>query len=557
MPTSASSAADAPIIMTDCGPVSGAVDPVKLSNASVWRYSSIPFAAPPVGDLRWRAPAARSCPWTGPLNGRAVPSSGSAAPSECTQHGGLTGGEDCLYLHVVRPAAAPPVGGWPVLVYFHGGNLIGGGTPGMLGPSAVMATQVAGGAVVVAAAYRLGPLGWLADDVFKDESGFSGNYGALDAVAALRWVQANALAFGGDASRVTIFGQSSGGTLIFTLLAMPSANNLFTGAYSMSGSPNITMDHAAKLAQDAPIVANLGCGGQAGPARAACLRGKPAAMVSAVQPAPWGTPGIFGWLPSGLPPPEAGGMAYFGITHVDGVVVTLPFDDALVNQTVNASVIISNMEAECDGGPAITVRNQTDAEWSATVAAAFSAWPGGGAAEAEALIAAYAAEAAVDKQLAYDSASADYGLTCAGRAIAQKLLAAATPRTQPVYLLFNALQQSSGEWSPSGNGRWPFHGLDLRLLGWSWGSPPAAQDLAEATLMQRLLGDYAMHRGVFPDSWAWPPVAGPHSKGGVYTMVLALEGGFPGGGVRAELDFKAAQCAGLKQLAGQAYWWCD
>jgi para-nitrobenzyl esterase len=537
-------------VQTDCGAVSGAVDSAKLSNASVFRYSSIPFAKPPLGDLRWRAPAARSCPWAGTLNG-------SAVPSECVQHGGLSGDEDCLYLHVVRPAADPPPGGWPVLVYFHGGNLISGGTPGMIGPSAVMATQVAGGSVVVAIAYRLNVLGWLADDAFSDESGFAGNYGALDAVAGLQWVQANVGAFGGDKTRVVIFGQSSGGTLIFTLLAMPSADGLFAAAFSMSGSPNITMPAAVKRAQDAPIVAALGCGGETGAARAACLRSKPALMVGAAMPPSWGTPGIFGWLKSGLPPPP-GGMAYAGIMHVDGVVVTLPLVDALAAQTVNASVVISNMEAECDGGPAITVRNQTAAQWAATVASAFAAWPGGGAAEAAAVVAGYAAELAADVQLAYDSISADYGLTCAGRAIAQQLQANSS-RTRPIYLLFNALQQSAAQWSPSGDGRWPFHGLDLRLLSWGWGAAPDAADLAEAALMQRFLGDLASNRGELPAAWAWPPAAGPGAPQGVWTMVFAQQDGFPGGGVRAVLDFKAGQCGAgvLGALAGPEFWWVD
>ena len=551
-----SAPSDAPVVQTDCGPVSGAIDAARLSGTPVYRYSSIPYAAPPLGALRWRAPAARTCPWAGTLNG-------SAVPQECTQSGGSKGAEDCLYLHAVRPTSSPPPGGWPVLVYFHGGNLISGGTPGMLAPSAVMATEVAGGALVVAVAYRLNVLGWLADASLDAESGFSGNYGALDAIGALEWVQANAAAFGGDKSRVTIFGQSSGGTLIFALLAMPRASGLFQAAYSMSGSPNITQDHGSKLAQDAPIVSALGCGGDTGPARAACLRALPAATVSAAMPESWGTPGIFGWLPSGIPPPTAGGMSYAGIVHVDGVLVTLPLVDALVNQTVDAAVVISNMEAECDGGPAIVVRNQTQAEWASTVAAAFRAWPGGGAAEAAAVVAGYAQEFAADPQLAYDAISADYGLTCAGRSIGQQLAASAAsrPRTRPVYLLYNALQESSAQWSPSGSSRWPKHGLDLGLLGWGWPQLPTQSDLAEAALMQRLLGDLALGRGVMNESWAWPPVAGPGAPadGSVFTMVLALEDGFPGGGVRAEKDFKAAQCGAsvLGALAGESFWWCD
>ena len=112
-----------------------------------------------------------------------------------------------------------------------------------------------------------------------------------------------------------------------------------------------------------------------------------------------------------------------------------------------------------------------------------------------------------------------------------------------------------------GAGRWPKHGLDLDLLGRGWPAPPTADDLAEAALMQRFLGDLATHRGTLPAAWAWPPVAGPGAPadGALYTMVFALPSGFPGGGTRAVSDFKAAQCgpAVLGQLAGQAFWWVD
>ena len=171
-----------PVVSLKCGKISGSVAPVKYANRTLaFSYASIPFAAPPVNELRFRAPVAPSCPWTGIRNG-------SAVPNVCVQTGG-GGSEDCLYLHVVRPTAEPPAGGWPVYVTFHGGNLIGGGTPYMLSQSQVIATQIPGGGVLVAAAYRLNTLGWLADASLDEESGFSGNYGLLDAIAALEWVR--------------------------------------------------------------------------------------------------------------------------------------------------------------------------------------------------------------------------------------------------------------------------------------------------------------------------------------------------------------------------------
>jgi para-nitrobenzyl esterase len=141
----------------------------------------------------------------------------------------------------------------------------------MLSQSQVIATQIPGGGVLVAAAYRLNTLGWLADASLDEESGFSGNYGLLDAIAALEWVRVatkhyqqhdwrddqsrpyggqvrdNIDAFGGDRGRVTIFGHSSGGTLVFALLSAPKADGLFSAAFSSSGSPNITQATEAAL----------------------------------------------------------------------------------------------------------------------------------------------------------------------------------------------------------------------------------------------------------------------------------------------------------------------
>ena len=544
------SLATAPIITTDCGPVSGTIDTARLSNQTVYRYSSIPYAAPPIGPLRFRSPAPRTCPWTGTLNG-------SVVPEVCVQDQGRKGIEDCLYLHVVVPTTACSVLR-PVLVYFHGGNLISGGTPGMIAPSAVIATQL--DAVVVAVAYRLNVIGWLADDSFEEEEGFAGNYGVMDAIASLQWVQANIEAFGGDKSSVTLFGQSSGGTLIFALYAAPSASGLFTGAFSMSGSPNITKNAVEKRLQDAPIVEALGCGGRiVGPARLACLRSLPAANLSAAMPNSWNTPGIFGWLSSGLPPPLSGGMNYAGIVHVDGKVLTLSFADSLANQTVNASLLISNMEAECDGGPALVVRNFTQSQWNQTVLSAFSSWPGGGEFEAKTLLSAYAEMSAIDPQLAYDAISADYGLTCAGRKLAKQLQKPlSNNRTREIYLLFNAMPRS--QWSPNGASRWPSHELDLQELGWSWSFEPTSVDLAEADIMHHLLKDYAVGRGTMPEDWDWPPVAGPGAPAdSIQTMVLALSNVYPGGGVRVEKEWRKEQCDGALELIGMGenYWWCD
>lgn len=280
--------AAAPVVQTSCGAVSGAVDALPLGLGVALRYDGVPFAAPPVGGLRFRPPAPPACPWAGGgvLNG-------SVTREECLQPGGA-GAEDCLYLVVAAPSPLPAPGSLPVLVYLHGGNLISGAPSA--GELEVLATQTPGGLVAVGVNYRLGLLGELALNDLALEDGWVGNMGIQDIILALEWVRDNIAAFGGDATRVTLAGQSSGGTAIFALFAAPRAAGLFTGAYSMSGSPNITMDAAAKHAQDEPVVAALGCAGGATPAaRVACLRAASTSALAAAMPRPsWNTPQIFG-----------------------------------------------------------------------------------------------------------------------------------------------------------------------------------------------------------------------------------------------------------------------
>ena len=537
----------APTITTSCGSVTGSTDAVRHSDGVfVHRWAHIPYAAPPVGDLRWRAPTPVACPWAGTING-------SMFPPMCPQTSGI-GSEDCLYLNVIRPTNATAASRLPVLVYFHGGNLIGGSAPSFIPSAAVIAAQL--NAVVISVGYRLNTLGWLALDELAAESGFAGNYGLLDAIQALQWVRDNAATFGGDPSHVTIFGQSSGGTLIFGLYSAPGARGLFTGALSLSGSPNITQDATSKRAQDAPIAAALGCGPPLPPAAMlACLRALPAHNVSRATPPPWDTPGIFGWPTSGIPPPSAGGNAYAGIIHVDGVVVTQSFEDALVNDLVPAALIISNMAAEGDGGPGAVVRNFTSTQWEAFLNQSFARFLGGGAAEAARARGAYADAAAVDPQLAYDSIAADYGLTCAGRSLALRV---GGRRSRPLYLLYNAFPPS--QWGSNGAGRWPDHGMDLREMTWAWSYDPTPDDSRYAAVMQSMLSDFATGGGLMPAAWNWPPVAAASPP---YTLVLAANGAppaapWPGGGVRAVADWRAGPCDALEANGlGRQYWWCD
>ncbi|MCC5885390.1 MAG: carboxylesterase family protein [Gammaproteobacteria bacterium] len=205
--------------------------------AHVWL--GIPYAAAPVGDLRWRAPHPAPA-WSGTREalsfGQVCPQIASplgGAPEDLT--GQLWGDEDCLFLNVYAPqrsAGASP-GKLPVMVWIHGG----GNTVGHSGFYNGAPLAAAHDVVVVTLNYRLGPLGWFLHPVLDDGDVLdaSGNYGILDLQFALQWVQANIAAFGGDPERVTVFGESAGGTNIFALLVSPLSEGLLHGAIVQSG----------------------------------------------------------------------------------------------------------------------------------------------------------------------------------------------------------------------------------------------------------------------------------------------------------------------------------
>jgi len=192
-------------------------------------FKGIPFAAPPVGDLRWKAPQPVN-PWdtiliadhyaTGPIQG---------APSP--DHS-----EDCLYLNVWTPTVKPAEK-LPVLVWIYGGGFVFGDTADPNYDCEALAQQAKGSVILASINYRVGPLGFLTLPELsqESESGASGNYGLMDQMAGLRWIQNNIEKFGGDPNRVTIFGESAGGISVSMLCASPLAKGLFAGAISQSG----------------------------------------------------------------------------------------------------------------------------------------------------------------------------------------------------------------------------------------------------------------------------------------------------------------------------------
>jgi para-nitrobenzyl esterase len=203
---------------------SGLVQGVAAPGLTV--YKGIPFAAPPVGALRWRAPQP-AAKWQG------VREATEFAPDPWQGDGKGNVSEDCLYLNVWTPAksASDRI---PVLVWIYGGGFAFGSTSTPVHNGEHLARK---GVVLVSINYRVGSLGFLAHPGLSAESPHhvSGNYGLLDMIAGLQWVKKNIAAFGGDPTRVTIFGESAGGIAVSMLCASPEARGLFRGAISQSG----------------------------------------------------------------------------------------------------------------------------------------------------------------------------------------------------------------------------------------------------------------------------------------------------------------------------------
>jgi para-nitrobenzyl esterase len=250
------------VVQTKSGPVEG----VNIGSANQWR--GIPYATAPLGGLRWKAPTPHA-PWTGVRDG-------SVFGSPCVQLDANNiplGSEDCLYLNVNVPVSASASSRLPVMVHLHGGsNLFGEGYQ-----DAHVFTDL--GVVVVTLNYRLSALGWMAHPALTAEGGgSSSNYGLMDQIAALSWVQDNIAAFGGDPANVTLFGFSAGAFDANALMVSPLAKGLFqrvalqpTWWGSLTGVP-FALHYVESIGEQ--IAQTLGCAGA--PDVLACLRAVPA-----------------------------------------------------------------------------------------------------------------------------------------------------------------------------------------------------------------------------------------------------------------------------------------
>jgi para-nitrobenzyl esterase len=236
----------APVVRVESGELQGVVDDGVAS------FKGIPFAAPPVGELRWR-PTQPAAKWTGVrqaadfgancTQGRFGPPPAAGAPAPPASS------EDCLFLNVWRPASAMPTAKLPVMVWIHGGGFMGGSGASPFTSGAPFAKQ---GVLLVSINYRLGRFGFFAFPALGRErpDEIKGNYAYMDQIAALQWLNRNVAAFGGDPTNVTIFGFSAGGVSVHSLLASPMARGLFHKAIAESGGSRDSVLTARPMSKD-------------------------------------------------------------------------------------------------------------------------------------------------------------------------------------------------------------------------------------------------------------------------------------------------------------------
>jgi para-nitrobenzyl esterase len=251
-----------------------------LANGPADEFLGIPYAAPPVGALRWQPPQPAAS-WSGVRDAtRFAPH----CPQLPSPFGLASTSEDCLFLNVFTPSRWRAHARLPVMVWIHGGALVTGESNDY-DPTAL----VADGVIVVTINYRLGALGFLAHPALADAHGQSGDYGLMDQQAALRWVRRNIASFGGNPHNVTIFGESAGGLSTLSQVASPQARGLFEKAIVESGSYDLTQAPLASAeAAGEAFAAKAGCASQT----AACLRSLPVSTILASQNAAGYTPNI-------------------------------------------------------------------------------------------------------------------------------------------------------------------------------------------------------------------------------------------------------------------------
>jgi carboxylesterase type B len=559
----------------------------------VAKFMGIPFVGQqPVGQYRFKGPQpfSASDPICNPAAGTVYNATYYRSP--CVQldnYGegpGIIGSEDCLYIEAIYvpekiydKVKTLPAGSvaYPVNLYYHGGsNIFGSGLNEKHGFLAAFFGNFLNhsdpdGAIFITTNYRLGLFGFLAAESF----GTDVNFGIQDCIASAKWTKRNVAVFGGDVNRIQGSGQSSGGTNLFGMIAGYQIKGIFKTIVSMSGSPNITIDRNAKLAQDLPIVQQLGCASNSNnnaSSQLTCLQALDYKTIMSSTPASWMTPTLCD--EQNVKPT---GKHYVGLPFVDGNIVVTSFKDALL-QGMNGDVtlVISGMAQECNLFPnqPTAMINATDAQWKEYLNNVF--FPEFPTAQREQLVSAvystYGPEMRVNTNLALFSLSADYGQNCANIYLANKTLfsTSSSSRTAPIYHSINRWQPSY----PQNNGPWSyaFHLWDYISLTqtlWDELAPfepafkPGPSDFALSELL-RSQWYYLMSYGSL-ENWSypiagvdvkWPPVNFDPARG-VMSFVYSNADG-PYSLSHSQFGLNADKCNMLRSFGfDERYWWCD
>ena len=456
------------LVETSDGPVRGE------TRGPLRAFLGIPYAAPPVGDLRFRPPAPPA-PWSEPLDATRFgpmcpqPNNDAAMP--------VVGDEDCLQLNVWTHGDAELR---PVMVFIHGGGFSMGSAIDALYDGAALAT--AGDVVVVTINYRLGVLGLLATEELAAESGedSAGNYGIRDQIAALEWVRDEIARFGGDPDNVTIFGESAGGVSVCVLSGSPLAEGLFHRAIVQSGggcwgtpglrSPGL-LGSSSAIARGTEIVDASGCAGAAD--ELACLRALP---VSTLVEA------------GGAGEDSALGLPQFS-PNIDGVVLAEQTFDRFVRGDRDVPLMIGS---NADEATLFTIGTViwTAAGYRARLHALLGVTLG------DAVYDIYPPEDYASPKAAYDAALGEIGFVCPARAMAD----AAAGGSDPAFT-YHFTQVPTGIFGALG----ATHGIELAYLFGNYPEAytPTEGDLAVVAAMQRAWSSFARDGRPTGDP-AWP-----------------------------------------------------
>lgn len=371
-------------VMVQSGILQGVVE------GGVLAFRGVPYAAPPVGNLRWRPPAP-------PLSWQGIRDA-SMFGNVCPQtdfNGGVRGNEDCLTLNIYSTDPPPnPTQPQPVAVFFHGGGQrLGDVQSPPYDPAPPLAIH---GVIVVTVEYRIGLLGFFAHPLLTAEGGgSSGNYSLMDMIAALRWVRDNITAFGGDPSRVMMFGQSAGSINVQALLVAPPAQGLFSRAGMESGvTPSGQFSLAAAYPLYAQLVPLVGC--DTATDVLACLRAVPAVTIVQTQLLPGKFP-VIGF-------------------NLEPIVIPVDPFDKLQQQGSPVPLLIGSTREEATGLGDDPNAPLTNASYAAAVHAEFDPF---GAGVADQVLKLYPASAYDTPAYALIAVDSDFKATCETRNLAR------------------------------------------------------------------------------------------------------------------------------------------